>query len=40
MLKGRGDVIGIETVTQRQAVQTLNKSGEIEGYGRCTNRRP
>ncbi len=33
MLKGRGDVIGIETLTQRRAVQELNKDGAIVGSG-------
>lgn len=33
MLKGKGDIIGFHTVTQRQAVQTLRDGGEIFGSG-------
>jgi hypothetical protein len=32
-LKGKGDVIGIEAVTQRRAHQTLDENGEITGSG-------
>ena len=33
MLKGKGDVIGIHAVTQRQAHQTLTEDGELFGWG-------
>lgn len=33
MLKGKGDVIGIHAVTQRQRNQTLRENGEIFGSG-------
>ncbi len=33
MLKGKGDVIGIHAVTQRQARQKLEENGEIVGTG-------